>query len=592
MHKGAIARNAAWVLECGSRVLLRGSKWLDRRLSKARLPHESATKQYPSKLNVGCGFDRRGGYLNVDINPACSPDILVVDGDNSAIPRRYFSEVLALNVLEYVPRPLSLATLLDFADYLADGGTLILRTTSILHAAAKFYDTRSYEDAFNDHHAWTICLFGNQTHGGEFHHTGFTEMTLRAHLIAAGFAIRKLGMKDGWMFEVEATKAADWASLLESSRDHDDRLFLESAYQAAFQRRPDVDGLNYKLAQLGRGVSRKEILKQIFSSPERLFRISGSNPHEIRLTSTAAAVPLLFRYEGDLFGGWEFSDIDLLQRYAQSSAPAVGKITNFLGIKTSTEFVPWAGLLDGMVIHDIPIPHDNIGADAIEYFALLDSIEAAPKTSFTMVEVGASYGPWVCASAVLAMRTGRSAITLVAIEASSFMFDLIQRHLTENGVTSDLVDLTLIKGAVSAEKDTLYFPKVGNAKENGFQTEVVPGDIDYAGRRVEYEIVKAYTLAEVLPNGIVDFLHIDIQGVEASVLAVSMQHLNERVRSLFVAAHSRKIEGELLELLHSNGWELRRERPTRFAYGKERSNIVGWTVKDGGQYWRNPRLVA
>ena len=49
-----------------------------------------------------------------------------------------------------------------------------------------------------------------------------------------------------------------------------------------------------------------------------------------------------------------------------------------------------------------------------------------------MAEVGASYAPWTCVGAVLAKRTGRKA-NLVAVEASSFLFDLIPVHLRENG---------------------------------------------------------------------------------------------------------------------------------------------------------------
>ena len=31
-----------------------------------------------------------------------------------------------------------------------------------------------------NHHSLTKCEFGNQAHEGDFHHTGFTEVTLKA----------------------------------------------------------------------------------------------------------------------------------------------------------------------------------------------------------------------------------------------------------------------------------------------------------------------------------------------------------------------------------------------------------------------------
>jgi hypothetical protein len=73
----------------GSRVLGRASRWLDR-LSKRRQHGGGPIRQYSSKLNIGCGQDKREGYLNVDVDPVCAPDLLIVDGDYSAIPRLLF----------------------------------------------------------------------------------------------------------------------------------------------------------------------------------------------------------------------------------------------------------------------------------------------------------------------------------------------------------------------------------------------------------------------------------------------------------------------------------------------------------------------
>src|SRR6185295_3202607 len=171
------------------------------------LPVGNAATNIPSKLNFGCGKDKREGYLNVDVDSACVPDMLIQDGDYSGIPRRHFEEVLAKDVLEHIPRAETLAALLDFSDFLVDGGKLILQTSSILDIAAKLQQSNRYAD----HHSWTICLFGNQVHAGDFHLTGFTEVTLTVHLRAAGFRLDRLELKEGWMFHAEATKIEDWA---------------------------------------------------------------------------------------------------------------------------------------------------------------------------------------------------------------------------------------------------------------------------------------------------------------------------------------------------------------------------------------------
>jgi hypothetical protein len=262
------------VLGLASRALV--SRWADR-LHKSRPQGETKIGQCPAKLNFGCGYDKREGYLNVDMDPVWAPDVLIVDGDDSAIPRRHFSEVLAKDVLEHIPRPQTLAALLDFADYLILGGKLIIQTSSVLHVAAKLQEAKTYAD----HHGWMICLFGNQTHPGDFHHTGFTEVTLRTHLLAAGFAPAAVELREEWMFYVEANKAYDWVSIVDSSRSLSDLEFLQHAYQAAFYRDVDETGIENFGAKLREGVPRKQVLKQIFSAPERLYKTANLNERSV-----------------------------------------------------------------------------------------------------------------------------------------------------------------------------------------------------------------------------------------------------------------------------------------------------------------------
>lgn len=272
MIRGFTARHASRALGRGSRILTRTSLWLDRS-SKKLVPPPVVTVPFPAKLNFGCGQDKHEGYLNVDIDPACHPDLLIVDGDDTTLPRRYFSEVMALDVLEHFPRAQTLDALLNFADYLADRGTLILKTTSILHVA----DELRLKQTFADHYGWTTCLFGNQAHPGDFHYTGFTELTLRTQLLAAEFGIEEFGLSEEWMFYVKAKKVADWASLSDASNGLDDQQFLERAYQAAFYRKPDGAGIAHYGEQLRCGVPRKRVLKELFASLERLYRVAERN---------------------------------------------------------------------------------------------------------------------------------------------------------------------------------------------------------------------------------------------------------------------------------------------------------------------------
>lgn len=55
------------------------------------------------RLNPGCGYDRREGYLNVDRRGACEPD-LVLDLEALPWPADSADEILLKHTLEHLGR--------------------------------------------------------------------------------------------------------------------------------------------------------------------------------------------------------------------------------------------------------------------------------------------------------------------------------------------------------------------------------------------------------------------------------------------------------------------------------------------------------
>ena len=226
-----------------------------------------STKKY-KKLNFGCGMDKRKGYLNVDMWPDCKPDLLIKDNDYSKIPTNHFDEMLANDVLEHIGRPHSLSALLDWARYLKHEGVLHLQTSSILGVAKQLQKNKS----FAVHFGWTICFFRNQVHDGDFHHVGFTELSLRVHLLAAGFEIDNWDTRDKWLFSVDAHKASDWTKVIRDNKHKSDEHFTHSLFAEAFGREPDDLGGNHIRQGLAeKRMSRLEAAKHIYQSPERLY---------------------------------------------------------------------------------------------------------------------------------------------------------------------------------------------------------------------------------------------------------------------------------------------------------------------------------
>jgi len=221
-----------------------------------------------SKMNFGCGYDKILGYLNVDVDEACAPDLLIPFGDLSSLPRNHFSEILAKDVLEHVPRAKTLEILLYLSGLMRIEGKLIVQTTSIIDVANKLKNSSSFADQYG----WTICLFGNQAHPGDFHYTGFTDITLTVHLNAAGFEVLHRDMVDGWMMRFECYKRESWDELCNTTIDNE--TFLKLAYSRFFYRDLDDIGRLHFGKLLHSGISKYNVLLQIASAPERLYVVA------------------------------------------------------------------------------------------------------------------------------------------------------------------------------------------------------------------------------------------------------------------------------------------------------------------------------
>jgi hypothetical protein len=248
---------------------------------KSKVKHQDSLQDVPhvhhsmpDRLNFGCGYDKRDGYLNVDVDAACQPDVLLHGDPDAILPNNHFVEIVAKDVLEHIPRAQSLSALLGWAALLKMGGSLILETSSILGVARQFETRRT----FADHYGWTICLFGNQVHHGDFHHTGFTELTLQVHLLASGFSVKHMEVRDEWMFLWHAEKIMDWTETLRTFADANDGDFINAAYRVALNREvtdPELTDRGKRIAA-GRN-ARRDVLKEIFSSHERLMVTATQN---------------------------------------------------------------------------------------------------------------------------------------------------------------------------------------------------------------------------------------------------------------------------------------------------------------------------
>jgi len=224
------------------------------------------------KINIGCGHNKLDGYLNIDIDEAAAPDVLVVDNDLSFLPQGHFDEVLANDVLEHIPHRYTMSALLDWASLLRHNGILRIQTSNVLGVMQQMHKNPKFDAEYN----WMRCLFGNQQHLGDYHYYGFTPRTLQVYLQVAGFACDGFEVRDLWLLYCEAEKVTDWKASL--SLDLSDEAFVEHAYQTTLRRPADTHGLVWHCEALKRGQPREVVLRQLLTSPETMYVAGAALP--------------------------------------------------------------------------------------------------------------------------------------------------------------------------------------------------------------------------------------------------------------------------------------------------------------------------
>lgn len=157
---------------------------------------------HPPRLNLGCGFDKRPGYLNVDFQDFHDPDLVADVRDLGMLDSGKYVEIVAQDVLEHLERADVAPTLAEWARLLSPGGILVLRVPDLI-GLAKVMATRA---TVSEHELLIQNLYGTQAYSGDYHQSGFTELTLRHELHRVGLVVRSIVHKDGWLFDCEAEK--------------------------------------------------------------------------------------------------------------------------------------------------------------------------------------------------------------------------------------------------------------------------------------------------------------------------------------------------------------------------------------------------
>lgn len=242
------------------------------------LPAITLPDPLPTRMNVGCGYDTRAGYFNVDLQPKHNPDLVADATHLPMLPSGHFEEILAQDVLEHFERERTQPALDEWSRLLQPDGVLILRVPSLLDMFEMLSapDHREFEKAQSIVH----LMYGTQAYTGDYHLTGFTPALLDGYLRRAGLLICEASLLHGWLFDIRARRTDH----LESATE-----FVQGAYFRILGRPADPGGLEHCRRVLESGaMTRDDVEAGLRNSAEGRFL--AANPgylarHRLRLRS-------------------------------------------------------------------------------------------------------------------------------------------------------------------------------------------------------------------------------------------------------------------------------------------------------------------
>jgi len=164
------------------------------------------------KLNLGCGLDKRNGYINIDVREDVKPDMVIdlekeflrMFGDESV------EEIFAKDFIEHLSWRVVKAFLKDCYRVLVKGGKMFIQTpdleaisrTVILKPNFRFGGLEGFE-------AISFWVYGAQDYGQNVHKSGFTISTLKRLLESVGFKVERIENDGGSNILCQAVKPAN-----------------------------------------------------------------------------------------------------------------------------------------------------------------------------------------------------------------------------------------------------------------------------------------------------------------------------------------------------------------------------------------------
>jgi FkbM family methyltransferase len=262
-----------------------------------------------------------------------------------------------------------------------------------------------------------------------------------------------------------------------------------------------------------------------------------------------------------------------------------GFFTDWTGLKTRADV--WLSDLaqyneDRFEEHGLPLGDEHTLDWAQLVRAVVDS-----KDTFRMAALGAGWGRWLAAGGALAAQLQRD-YRVLGVEAEPQHFEWMLRHFRDNNIPESCY--IAVNEAAAGKPGDCWF-EVGNSRA-WYGQKLHSADDKSEG--VQLRRTKAITIDRVLLLlSPLDYMHMDIQGVELDFLSYRPQLLDAHVRVVNVGTHSGEVEDGLRKLFGHLGWECLYDVRLGAKHWLRIGTEIVPSVEfgDGVQIWRNPRRL-